>query len=498
MKRALLPFLFAASLASQAQDVVIDVQAADYTGQVVLLYRYDDLFTLRAIRVTESLIGDSGKATLSAPVEGTAKFRLRIGEVTADLFARAGKHYRVTFIKPEARVARTVSGTARTTLFFHDLDQLDVNALTTDLNDRVDAFINEDLATDQVAGMQVLEIKRKADAQPTDSMERPGTLFVTPTLSKARVDSFEMKVRHFYEAVNEPWFDHYLTYSIAGMRHGPRVNEAELYEQYLQGQPVHYDDPEYVRFLRSFYSEHLYLVHRFTEASLQRAFDAGEADSLKGLLAANEFLKDDRICELVMIDLLYQQYHTQIVKRDGAEKILADVAASSAYPEHRAIATNMLWDIMSMRVGSRLPAMRLEDLRGNEASLDSLLEGPVCIVITASWCSYCDLEMQGVEQLHHDFKDVVPIIVISLDTDVEALKNYVKAHPGMDFRWLRAMAEQRLRDDLRLKSLPAFYLLNDGVLARSPAPLPSNGLGALFQQAKAEAEKGSKIKVWDD
>ena len=145
-----------------------------------------------------------------------------------------------------------------------------------------------------------------------------------------------------------------------------------------------------------------------------------------------------------------------------------------------------------------MPAMRLEDLGGNEVSLDSLLEGPVCIAITASWCSYCDLEMQGVEQLHRDFKDVVPIVVISLDTDVEALKNYVKAHPGMDFRWLRASAEQRLRDDLRLKSLPAFYLLNDGVLARSPAPLLSNGLGALFQQAKAEADKGSKIKVWDD
>ena len=98
MKQALLPLLFAATLAGQAQDVVIDVQAADYTGQVVLLYRYDDLFTLRAVRVTESLVGDMGKATLTAPVEGTAKLRLRIGEVTADLFARAGKRYQVCLL----------------------------------------------------------------------------------------------------------------------------------------------------------------------------------------------------------------------------------------------------------------------------------------------------------------------------------------------------------------------------------------------------------------
>ena len=55
-----------------------------------------------------------------------------------------------------------------------------------------------------------------------------------------------------------------------------------------------------------------------------------------------------------------------------------------------------------------------------------------------------------------------------------------------------------LREDLRIRSLPVFYLLNDGVLARSPAPAPSNGFGALFNQAKVNAAKDGRIKVWDD
>ncbi len=44
---------------------------------------------------------------------------------------------------------------------FLDLDPLDINALTTDVNERIDAFVAEDLATDEVAGMQAVDIQRK-------------------------------------------------------------------------------------------------------------------------------------------------------------------------------------------------------------------------------------------------------------------------------------------------------------------------------------------------
>lgn len=482
-----------------AQEVIIDVSAAKHAGEVVQLYRYDDLFTLRPVREATAIANDSGHAQLRANIQGTPKLRLRIGEVTADLFARAGAHYRVTFQEPDARTARTLSGTTRTTLTFHDLDPLDVNALTTDLNERVDAFVNEDLATDQVAGMQVLEVQRSKDAPEQDSLQRPPTLFVTPALSKARVDSFEVKLRKFYGDVNDPWFDHYLTYSVAGMRYGPRVNEAELYIHYLKDRPVRYDDPEYVRFLRSFFSEHLYQAHRYDPAVMEHLFGTGKADTLKAHLARNDFLKnDDRLCELVMIDLLYQQYNSKIVQRAGAELILSDVAANSRYPEHRSIAGNMLWDLVSMRVGSKLPSLLLEDAQGRTVQLDTAMAGATCIAITAGWCSYCDVEIRGLEQLARDYAGIVPITVIGLDTSATAWNNYVKQQPLSNIRWLRALAEQRLREDLRLLSLPAFYLLNDGILARSPAPLPSKGLGALFHQAKVNAEKDGRIKVWDD
>ncbi|MBK7945088.1 MAG: TlpA family protein disulfide reductase [Flavobacteriales bacterium] len=483
--------------ASLAQQMEIRVTAKAFAGQPILLYRYADLFTLRASRLGSPLIGDDGRATLRASIEGTAKLRLRVGAVFAAMFARHGSRYDVDLQPPPMGTARSLSGSARTTLIFRELDHLDPNALTSDLNMRLDAFISEDLATDQAAGMQAIAVQRKAAAP--DSAQRPATLFVMPTWSKQRVDSFEQKVRHFYRDVKDPWFDRYLHNSFAGLRHGPRVNEEELFNDWIKGRPITYDDPELVRLLRSFYNEHLLLAQRYSAADLQRAYALGNADSLKAVLARNDFLRDDdRRCELVMIDLLHQQFNGKIVVKPGALAMLKQVAEQSSYAEHRLIAANMVWDLTAMHVGERLPAMRLEDMRGKETVLDSLLEGPVCVVLTASWCTYCDQELQALEKLHEEFGAYVRVIAISLDQDADKFRAYLKAHPSMRFNWFRATAEQELRDDLRVKSLPTFYLLNDGVLAHSPAPLPSRGLGAQFNQAKVAVEKGARIKVWDD
>ncbi|HRD53491.1 MAG TPA: TlpA disulfide reductase family protein [Flavobacteriales bacterium] len=497
MKRILAACLLLTAMRTTAQDAIIQLKAPAHAGQVAQLYRYDDLFTLRTVRIASALLDDRGNGELTGTVTGTARLRIRIGDVHGDLFARPGSRYTITFNPPDARTARTIRGTARTDLVFHELEPLDVNALTSDLNARIDGFIAEDLATDEAAGMQALPVVRKEGTAP-DSLRRPPTLFVMPSFSKARIDSFETRVRHFYRDVNDAWFGHYLTFSFAGMRHGPRVNEADLFKSHLSGRPVLYDDPEYTRFIRSFFAEQLAIAQRMHGQALVRAYAIADADSLKAVLAHSEFLKDDRLCELVMIDLLHQQYHGPSVIKASALAILKRLADGSRYAEHRVIAGNAYWDLTAMNVGETLPATRLHDLNGRAVNLDSLMKGPVCVVVTASWCTYCDQELQGLEPLNKEVGSVVPVIAIILDHDIEAARRYVRQRPGMTYTWLHAEAEQQLRDDWRIVSLPSFYLLNDGVLAQSPAPAPSRGLGALLHSAKANAAQDGRIKVWDD
>ncbi len=481
-----------------AGTYTIHVTARGFGEDIVSLFHYADLFTHRTVLVTRGILDNTGRTTLKGEAEGTLKVQLRIGERFADLYVRPGSTLNVT--PYDLGSARSLNGTTRMGLDFTDIDPMDVNALTADLNERIDAFIAEDLATDQAAGMQALDVQRKANSAKPDSTTRPPTLFVTPTLSKARIDSFAVKLRKFYAEVQDPWFAHYMDNSIGGLYVGPRANERELFEVFVKGRPVRYDDPEYVRLTRTLFGETLERLHRDKGDTLRMLMATRDGDALRRLFQGNDFLRtDDRLAELVMTDQLYLNHASRLLNGTDAEGIIASVAERSTYPEHRNVATNMLWDITAMRSGTKLPKMRLEDERGQPVEANDLLKGAVCVAFSAGWCTYCTAEIGSVIKMADEHKGALKVIVIGLDRTLDEFKAAKKGMPSSaHVTWLHAVAEQQLREDLRIRSLPAFYLLNDDVLARSPAPLPSKGLGELFFKARTELEKGGRMKVWDD
>lgn len=498
MRTLLIGLLFLLSVSAHAGSFTIHVTARGFGDDIVSLYRYADLFTQRTLLVQRGILDATGRAVLEGEANGTMKVQLRIGERIADLYVRPGSTLHVTPF--DLGTARSLSGTTRMGLDFTDIDALDVNALTADVNERIDAFVAEDLATDEAAGMQALDIQRKEGSVKPDSAARPATLFVTPQLSKARVDTFAMKLRKFYVEVNDPWFAHYLEHSIAGLYVGPRTNDRELFETFVKGEPVRYDDPEYVRLIRTLFGESLDQLYRYKGDSLRLAMNASDPFALRMLFQGNDFLRsDDRLAELVMIDQLYMNHSSRLVSSAEVVNLLRRVSDDSTIEEHRIIASNMVWDLTAMRVGAKLPAMRLEDERGQAVDLNELLKGPVCVAFTAGWCTYCTAETGSLINLAEEGKGTMKVVLIGLDRTLDEFKAAKKAMPASaHVTWLHAVAEQQVREDARIRSLPQYFILNDDVLARAPAPLPSKGLAELFFKAKTEAEKGGRLKVWDD
>ncbi|MDQ3100320.1 MAG: redoxin domain-containing protein, partial [Bacteroidota bacterium] len=437
-----------------AQQFIIHLSAPDHAGEIAVLSRYDDLITMRTIRLAEVLVGDS--TVISGEANGTQKIQLRIGDLIGDLYVRPGSDLHVTFPKADPGQARSLGATARVVLEFTEISPFDINALVSDLNDRVDAFISEDLATDEAAGMQAVDIQRRKDAL-VDTTGRPPTLFVSPALSAMKVDSFAMKLDRFYADVNDPWFKEYLDYSIAGLRHGPRVNDRALYDRYLKGRPVLHENPEYIRFMRSFFEGELEMLARREEKQFKSAMSTADLDSLHALFSHNEFLKNETILrELVLIEQFYVHFHHPFIDRKKAQELLALIEKNSTESAHRKIAANMLWDLTAMRAGAELPPMLLEDMNGDPVQMEEFSEGPLVIAVSAGWCTYCQLEIAALERLAEEYDGIIPIVAIGLDGSFDDLKRYVMGRPHRKIRWLHASAEQRLRDDLRIRSLPAF------------------------------------------
>lgn len=496
----LLLLLFPILLANAASAVAVRVavNAPTYGQQRVLLYRYMDLFTGRTELLAHARLDAQGNALLEADVSGTVKAMVRIGEVHADLWLRGGS-YTLDLPAPDPKRARSVNGTTTVDPLFKGLDPLDVNALMTDLNERLDAFLAEDLATDQRAGMQAVDLVRKGqDTVDRDSTRRPNTLFITPDMSPARVDTFEQKLRRFYADVRDPWFWQNLDYGVAGLRFGPNVNERALFDRYLREKPVLHDVPEYVRFIGSFFEGHI-LRHTFRtdEVRLISAVDQEQVDSLRALLAKNDFLKDPQLNELVLIMELYANHPGKLFDRKAIVGILDNVASTSNWPEHRRIAENMMWDLTTMNVGGVLPSLVLRTPEGTPTRVDTLLHDATCLVITASWCSYCEQELIALDALEKEYGAYFNVVAIALDRDMDELEAYIRQHPQRDWHWMFGGDDPTIMDVLRLHNVPAFFLLNGDRLAYAPAPPPSNGLAAILHRMKTEADQRNKLRPHD-
>ncbi len=485
--------LFCSSM--KAANVRVELDAPAYKGERALLYTFMDLFTLRTELIGQATIDAHGKAVLEGPVSGTVKGTIRIGATSCDVWLRSGS-YSIGFPLPAPGTARSLNGTTEVNPTFKNLDRLDINALIGDLNQRLDDFIAEDLATDQQAGMQALDIaKKNAGTLPSDSAQRPGTLFITPGWSTARVDTFENRLRGFYKEVKDPWFWLNLDYGIAGLRFGPRVNDRDLFDRYLKGRPVLYDVPEYVRFIGSFFEGHtMRYPFREHEEGLTVWIRAANADTVKKIFAEHDFLKDDALNELVVLAELYAQYPGKNFDRPGILRILEQLSTSSKYPEGRLIAANMRWDLTNMRIGGTLPALVLRDQGGNQVRIDTSLHDATCLVITASWCTYCEQELVALETLYKEYGTYVNVVGISLDKSTKDLDAYTKAHPGRDWPWYYGGDDPTIMDLLRIRTVPAFFLLNGNTIAHAPAPPPSNGMAAVFHRIKAQAEEENKLK----
>ncbi|MBK7246897.1 MAG: hypothetical protein IPI05_04400 [Flavobacteriales bacterium] len=495
MKILLLGILLPFGLALSAAPVSIQVHAPTYPDQQVVLYRYMDAVTLRKEAIAHGRTDAKGDVTLNAEVEGTERALLRIGDVGADLFLRAGS-YHVQMPAPRTDQALPISGTARVDLIFLDLDHLDVNAMVSDLNERLDAFVAEDLATDQDAGMDAVAKERSGTGTMVHDTARKQTdLFLSPRWSEARVDTFERKLRKFYADVEDPWFQSDVEYGIAGLRLGPRTTDRALFDRYLKDKPVLYNVPEYTRFFTAFFADHLMRFPFRTDTdALLKDIQEGRTDSLKALLAKNDFLKSPRLNELVLITGLYAEQGNAQFNHAGILKVFEDVREHSAFQEHRAIAANMLWDLTTMTAGTPLPALSLIDTSGSQVDIDSLFHGPVCLMITGTRGAYGEQELGALEKLRTEYDGYATFIGIALEDSPAQLATWLRTHPKSGPNWFIPADRQELLDALRVRNTPVLFLLQGRELTASPGPLPSQGLGAVLHSIRVKADEERKLR----
>lgn len=458
MRRTILAALALQATLLFGQPVRIAVEAPGQAGQQATLYRYMDLFTNRLEPLATARMGAQGQVSLQAEVARTTKAQLRIGDVTANLWLRPGDL--VVELDAQAQGQRRLpDGTTRVNLLFKDLDLMNVNALMSDLNMRLDEFT-----------------AARAMGQPDSTGQFP---YNAP-------DTFATKLRSFYQAVDDPWFQHNVDYGLANLEIQPKARDRILFKHYLEGKPVLYDVPEYSRFITTFFKDYLLRQpFRTNTAELLHHIREGHTDSLKALLARNDFLKDDRLNELVLITNLYYDHAHTAFDRAGLLAVLGHVHAHSAYPEHRLIAGNMLWELTAMTAGTPLPPTTLLDRAGQPVATDSLLHGDACLILARMGNTFNEKELLALNLHYEEYAPYLRFVHVLVGGGPQQLDAWLNAHGKPPGTWLVPQDERGLLDSWRIAQLPLVLLLKGDTMEVVPAPLPSAGLAAELHRIKA-------------
>ena len=77
---------------------------------------------------------------------------------------------------------------------------------------------------------------------------------------------------------------------------------------------------------------------------------------------------------------------------------------------------------------------------------------------------------------------------------MNALDAYKKAHPGRDWPWYFGGDDPTIMDLLRIRTIPAFFLLNGNSIAQAPAPPPSNGMAAVLHRIRTQADEENRSR----
>ncbi len=446
----LLPF----GLKSQTHNLIIQGKANGYENKELAVWVNNDYISNTQKQITFCQIDSAGNFILEFNTKAIQYITLKIEKNIASMYIEPNRVYDVIINQPDSVTYFNKNIEHDVSISINLKSKTEINALTMDYDKRFDDFLS-------------VEYKSFVSRMP-----------------QAKIDSFKLAIENYYSTVNNPYFKNYITYSIASLQEKTKESEKKLFKNYLDGKPVLYNHPEYMNFFNTFYKQKLE-TFSLTKQGEAINFTINESASFKGtkdFLKRDDFLKNDTICELVLIKGLFEGYYSNTFKRASIKAMLQQAVAESNIEAHKQIAQNCLNTFSKMQKGSMAAFFELPDKNGVTHSLDELKKKKFIYVnFYDANCVTCLRQMKAMPALKKKYGDKIEFISISTDKTNADLKNFLLKNPKFDWLFLYDNTSGKLKTDYEIITYPAYFLISpDGKFIQVPADSPEQDIEQLF------------------
>ena len=437
-----------------AQSVTIEGYAPYYRGKMMSVSTYKDFITFTPLQLGSTQVNDSGKFYFQLDsLKHCTYIYLNIDNFKGDMYVVPGNLYRVKFPAPDSDHYQNPYVEHTVNLVFYIHDTLEVNSLIMDFNDQFDKFWAKNYR---------YFVRRQA----------------APC-----VDSFYNTMLIRYKSINNPDFTGYMIYTIAELENNILEGQKALGEKYIHNKLIRYNNYQYMQFFNDYFKDYMKnFTFTMEGGDIDKFIAKADYPDLMEVLKINHLLRNDSLCELVLLKGLYEFYYSGDYDKEDIKILLGIISGSTKIAEDKIIADDMLASFSGVVQGGTAPDFALKDSKGDVSSILDYRGKFLYVAFFKTTSSASISQMEVVPELYKMYKKKINFVFISEDENYSDLINFLNSNKN--FTWTFLWDEKhRVMQTYNAKILPEYFLINpQGKFFLSPADDPSHGIQNTFDE----------------
>lgn len=421
---------------------------------VLRVYAYDDLLLPTKVQIAEGTIEDDGSFKIQLPIQETQMIELAYNTIYTSLYVEPEKKYQFSLSADSLLISRIDAQQFGGGLYlrFDNIDTNELNYKIARFDKYYNYFINifsnysfeqiRETAYDSLLSM--LKIRFDDDNIPTD---------------------FFSMYKHYKYALLDMLYYH--------------KNPIKLYEKYLSGEYVHYNNIAYMDFINYFFDSYLYRASKYISQSVLHNDINEQKNCLKLLddMGKDPILVNERIRELVFIKGMGELYDVEEFSRSSILLMLKQLATYTKFETHRKMAKNTIQNLTNLKHGMPASDVEWRDVYNSIVKLSDFRGKYLYVHCFATYSQSSIREMLILKEMYAQFKDSIEIVSVMLDFESTKLYHFVNEYKDFDWTFVHCNGNFSFIDKYRTYALPMGILIDaNGNIVSYPAKSLSDGL----------------------